>query len=308
MSGKGGIFVVGRGPKTYSIVLPSPATYTCLFTGSPPALPNEQAFFMLLRLSRETHQKVVGVPEHRKAVAFAIFVKTRCPASVLKDWSYRGLSRLTSLSPNTCKKRVACLEDLGLITREVNGGHTYLRFAPLRRGAVRLKRRTWRPKNADVNIGGFSGESIKEIERGLMALVIVEDCNRKNYIRQLTSLAHNPSKYVPTRQIKRAKAICSKRGYGKDFQDYGLSYDRIRQWLHCGPNMVKDVIFFGESTRMFVARRSEFVFLKYIHNGAKFAVEYLQQEVDFPIFATKSNVFRRPANSFTAIGVYCQTI
>ena len=263
---------------------------------------------MLRRLSRQIYRNVVGVPERRKAVAFAIFVKTVRPSSVLKDWSYRELSRMTSLSPNTCRKRVACLESLGLVTREEKGGHTYLRFAPIRCGAVRSRRRTWRPKDADVNIVGFSGGSVKDIERGLMALVIVEDDKRKEYVRQLTSLAHNPSKSVPIRRVKRAKAICSKRGYGETFQDFGLSYNRIRQWLHCGPNMVKDIIRFGEDTGMFVAHRSEFVLLKYMRNGAKFAIEYMRQEVDYPIFATKSNIFRRPANRFTMLGIYCQTI
>lgn len=263
---------------------------------------------MLRRLSRQIYRNVVGVPEHRKAVAFAIFVKTVRPSSVLKDWSYRELSRLTSLSPNTCRKRVACLESLGLVTREEKGGHTYLRFAPIRRGAIRLRRRTWRPKDADVNIVGFSGGSVKDIERGLMALVIVEDDNRKEYVRQLTSLAHNPSKSVPIRRVKRAKAICSKRGYGETFQDFGLSYNRIRQWLHCGPNKVKDIIGFGEDTGMFVAHRSEFVFLEHIRNGAKFAIEYMRQEVNHPIFATTSNIFRRPANRYSPLGVYCQTI
>lgn len=264
---------------------------------------------MLQRLSRKILSKVVGVPDYRKAVAFAIFVKSKRPASVLKDWSYRELSRLTSLSPNTCKKRVSCLESLGLVTRESKGGHTYLRFGQLKRGAVRLKKRTWRPKNADVKIGLFSGESIKDIERGLMSLVIVEDCCRKDYVRQLTSLAHNPSRSVKIRRFKRAKAICSKRGYGKFFQDFGLSYRRIRQWLQCGPSRVKEIICFGESTGMFVAHRSDFVFLKYVPHGAKSAVEYMQQSVDFPIFATTNNVYYRPANRFTALGDYsCQTI
>ena len=264
--------------------------------------------YMLGRLSRNVFQKVVGVPEHRKAVAFSIFVKTKRPCSVLKDWSYRELSRLTGLSPNTCRKRVCCLESLGLVTREEKGGHTYLRFSPLRRGVIRTRRRTWRPKDADVNIVGFSGGSIKDIERGLMALVIVEDCNRKEYVRQLTISAHNPSKCVSSRRIKKAKAICSKRGYGETFRDYGLSYRRIGEWLHCGPNRVREIIGFGESTEMFEAQRSGFVLLKYERNGAKFAVEYLQQEVDFPIFATRHNVFRRPANRFSLAGIYCRNI
>lgn len=257
---------------------------------------------MLERLSRQTFRKVVGNPDYRKAVAFAIFVKAHRPTSVIKDWSYRKLSLLTGLSPNTCKKRIAALESLGLVTREDRGGHAYLRFARLRTRAVLItkkdKTKVWRPKHADIYIGGFSGESIKDIEMGLSALVIVEDASRKEYVRQLTVMASSPSKFSRQRKIKKAKEICSKRGYGEKFQDYGLSYKRICGWLKCGTSKVKDAIVFGESTGMFVANKPPLVFLRFVQ-GAKFAIDYIRDDYSFPVFATTNNIYYRPANTFT---------
>lgn len=269
-------------------------------------------FFMLEKLSRQTYRKIVGNPDYRKAVAFAIFVKTRRPSSVIKDWSYRKLSQLTSLSPNTCKKRVAILESIGLVTREERGGHTYLRFARLRTAPVLITKKNkatkvWRPKRADIYIGGFSGESIKDIEMGLSALVIVEDASRKDYVRQLTVLASSPSKFTKSRKIKKAMEICRKRGNGVNFQDYGLSYRRICGWLKCGTAKVKNTIAFGESTGMFMANKAPLVFLRFAQD-AKFAIEYIRDDYSFPVFATTNNVYYRPANTFTLGEGYRQKI
>ena len=266
---------------------------------------------MLEKLSRQTYRKIVGNPDYRKAVAFAIFVKYHRPSSVIKDWSYRKLALLTDISPNTCKKRVATLESIGLVTREEHGGHTYLRFARLRTAPVLItkkdKTKVWRPKHADIYIGGFSGESIKDIEMGLSALVIVEDASRKEYVRQLTVLASSPSKFTPQRKWKKAKEICRKRGYDEKFQDYGLSYRRICGWLKCGTSRVKNAIVFGESTGMFVANKSPLVLLRFVQD-ARFAINYIRDDYSFPIFATTNNIYYRPANTFTLGDDYRQKI
>lgn len=264
-------------------------------------------FFMLTRVARKTYQNAVGTPELRKALAFAIYVKRFKANSVVKDWSYRELARLTKLSPTTCKKRIDTLKGMGLVRMETKHGHSYLRFLRLRHGSIVVKRNgietKRRPRYADIRLGEYT--SIKEIEQDLMALVIVEDTKRKNYARQLISLANNPRPKTSIKRVKKAQRLCRKRGYGKKFIDGGLSYRRIAKWLHCSPNTVKNIICFGESTEMFVVERRELVLVKYVGNGmARFALPYIDSE--HPLFATRNNVYYKPSLLFTL--PRCQTL
>ena len=250
---------------------------------------------MVQRIARQLFRNVVGVPELRKALAFAIYVKNHKQASVIKDWTYRELSRLTNLSPTTCKKRIDDLISLRIVTKWEYRGHRYMRFGKLSQGIVHTKKRIWQPQTADIRIQEY--DSIKETEKALMALVIVEDTNRKDHIRQLIKLAYDPAPFTSEKKVKRAKIKCNKCGYGKVFVDGGLSYRRITKWLHCGPNKVKEIIGFGESTEMFVAHRRPWVLVEYIGNySAKDALTFYS--FDKPVFATRNNFWYKPSLRF----------
>ena len=261
---------------------------------------------MLAKIARHTFNKIVGDADKRKAVALAIFVQERKGAGVWKGWTYRKIASFCGISPTTCKKRIATLLALGLAESYTTNGVAYLKFNKLRQGEVGTHGRRWTPRKADVDIRPIPKETIKEIERGLMALVIVEDTARKDHVRQLITLAHNPKPFTRESRVKRAMAKCRERGYSDTFVDGGLSYRTIGRRLRCSHNTTRDVIAFGESLGLFTATRRDWVLWLYAGYGqAKFALRYVREETDRPLFATKSNIWYKPSLLFS-LGDACR--
>lgn len=267
---------------------------------------------MIKKLARKTFNEIVGNRDYRKAVAFAIFLKNKKPASVIKDFTYRELSRITGASPNTCKKRVETIILLGLAEITEQNNHRYLSLGKLRQGVVLIRKKkrgkdcgfkAWQPRHVDVDLGQICTQTLKEIERGLMALRIDEYARRKEYVKQLVNLAHNPKPFTPKREVKRAQKLCNKCGYGDTFTDAGLSYKKIAGWLHCSPNTVREIIALGESLEMFEVIRRGWELVKYVGGfSAKFAISYFQDNENRQIFATSNNIWHKPSLCFSHIG------
>lgn len=259
---------------------------------------------MVSKLSRRLFNDAVGDPLRRKALAFAIYLKNHNGTSVFKDWSYRDLSRASGLSVNTCKKRVQSLRVMHLIREESFNGHRYLIFKKLRRKKIKNKKNNLfhTPIILDISIKNF--ESIKAIEKYLMALDIQEHTRKVEYTKRLITLATDPAPFTRDCEIKKAKAIWRKRGIEEvpQYTEYGYSHRRIMRRLHCGPQTVKYIISLGESLEMFIARQRDLVLVKYVgNNSARAALPYYKDE--FPsAFATNNNIYYKPATIFSLLG------
>lgn len=217
--------------------------------------PTIRDFCMLRRLSRQSFNECIGDRERRRALAFAIFLKDRFHASVIKDWSYRTLSRITGLAPGTCQARVRTLRDMRLTSEWVRNGHPYLRVLSLRsEKSVTQKGRVWNTrKYTEVDFAKIDRTSVKSIEEGLMALLIVETQSKKNYIRQQTVLASGFHPNATQKEIQRAKRKQRMLCGGKSFSDNGFSIKAICRRLKCTAKTAKHIICKGEDCRMFEA-------------------------------------------------------
>lgn len=207
---------------------------------------------MIKLIDRKLFFECIGKPEKRKALALAVFIKTVKPASVIKDWSYRGLSELTGLCYTTLRKRIATLREMGLVWRKERHGHTYLIFPKLRIDYFTDKSgRNHSARWANIEIGKINFKSIRSIERGLMAMLIVEVQRRKDYIEQRVKSWENPR---TTQEYNSARRFCYTRGINQ-FIDNGFSYEGIARRLRCGFGTVSKVIRHGEWRQMFVVER-----------------------------------------------------
>ena len=105
------------------------------------------------RLSRRLFQYVIGDRKRRRAVAFAILMKNRKPASVVKDWSYKGLARVSGLAPGTCRTYVHILMEMGLVSMSIHKGHQYLYFDKLKAQKRKNRGKTGyhTPKHKDID-------------------------------------------------------------------------------------------------------------------------------------------------------------
>ena len=188
------------------------------------------------KLSRSIYNSVISNTKDMKALAFLLFVKHNTPCSVIPNYSYYKLSKLTSLHKNTVKNRIETLSSLGLISLDGKNS-THLRF-----NSVRAK---YNSQNVDISALDYT--SIKTIELGLQALFIVEVQRKKNFIKQLFEAEKNP------KNLKKFKAIKTKsqlRGERK-FKDNGISYNYISSKLNINARKVSEILSYGEKADFF---------------------------------------------------------
>lgn len=249
---------------------------------------------MLQKVKRATFNKAVGDSDLRKALAFAIWVKDHKPASVIKGWTYQGLSQLTGLAQNTCRKRIAALRTMHLVREEVIGGVRYLFFESLRAGKIKNKLgKCFSPARRDISISKLDRTSVKTIEMGIAALLIVEIQIRKDFAKQIICDKQNGRN---VRRIKHARKVCRDRGW-EEYSEGGISYDRLANKLHSGRDYVRKAISYGERTRMFFKRKND-VLCKFV--GKNLAKQALFVETSYH-YATNNNLYFQPANTYTIL-------
>lgn len=218
---------------------------------------------MLTRLNHTAFRGIVGKRNLRAAVAFAIYLKDKTGCSVVKDWSYRKLSQLMGVSPNTCKKRIQALRELRVIREWEYRGHRYLRVLQLRARKVKSKRdpsRFWNCRRTrNIDLTKIDRTSVKTIERGLMAMLIVDIQTRKDSIHQLVCVSRGEVEGTSSAKLKKAENKCSRRGWS-NFRDGGLSFNGIARRLQCALKTVSKVISYGETANMFKANRGKLLF------------------------------------------------
>ena len=249
------------------------------------------------RLSRRLFQYVVGDRKRSRAISFAILMKNRKPASVVKDWSYKGLARISELAPGTCKTYVHILLEMGLVSMSTYNGHSYLCFNNLKahKKTNRGKTGYHTPKNKDIDLGNYDATSVKTIEMTLKALTIVEIQRRKDYAQQCISAKQNP-RNLP--EYKKAEKICRARGWDSSFVDNGISYNHIRRQLNCSPNTVNATIQYGEKNGLFTVSRFDPELIYHCPGQAREAVQYLDISYSW---CTDDNVYYQPANRFSLV-------
>lgn len=254
-------------------------------------------YVMIQKLKRETFNRVIGDKGLRKALAFAIWVKDNKPASVIKGWSYTKLSEITGCSRATCKNRITALRELGLVSEGEKNGVRYLHFLPLRAKKLQSKLGNWySPKRLDIHIGKIDRTSVKTIELGLCAMLIVEIQTRKNYVRQVI---RNKDKARKVRDIKRARRICSDRGWTR-YVEYGISMKSVARRLGCGVSKAASAVENGEANFMFVKQKWAAKHLFVGHGLAKDALGSLE---GFH-YATRNNLYRQPANTYALLPLH----
>lgn len=266
---------------------------------------------MLIRLNQKAFRGVVGNRNIRSAVAFAIYLKDKTGCSVVKDWSYRKLSQLTGVSPNTCKKRIQALRELRVIREWEYRGHRYLRVLQLRARKVKSKRdpsRFWNCRRTrNIDLTKIDRTSVKTIERGLMAMLIVDIQTRKDSIHQLVCVARGLAPAKNENELNKTNKKCSRRGW-LNYLDGGISYKGIARRLKCARKTVSAIISYGEKANMFVANRGELLFgeklQEFCDNFLKdspISVELRKRFIDSKTFEYCGRKFLLVPNTFSLV-------
>lgn len=249
------------------------------------------------KLNRDYILYCLADADFRKALSFAIFIKTIKGTSVVKNWSYKELQRLTGLSNNTCRKRVATLRRYALVTEFSRKGRNYLKFRNLRHDAIVTRKgvkRTYDLQNSDISRLDFS--STKTIELGLRAMFIYETQKRKDWYMQATI------EQTPLRVLKSIKKKLRGRSISS-ISDNGISYNYIARKTGAGRNTVTRIIKYGEDLKLFTKKHQDWI-CKFVgvDKGCE-ASQYLPCS-----FYTRSNLYIQPANKFMNVTSIAQCI
>lgn len=187
------------------------------------------------RLSRKTYNEVISATDERKAIALLIFIKNKYKSSVVLDFSYYKLSKLTGLHKSTVKKRLNILGDMELLDF-VGKGNKHLLFKSVR--AVK----------SNVRLDGLDLSNIKAIETGLQTLFIVEEQRRKEYVSHQVFKGTQPKSHLSKseyRKWKKAKKFCTLHGL-TEFNDNGISFNRLASKAKTSKSKITRAIELGE--------------------------------------------------------------
>lgn len=231
------------------------------------------------KIGRKLYHENISDADAVKALALLIFVKIKFPSSVVANFSYYKLAKVTGIHYNTIKKRLNTLGDMELLDFE-GKYNQHLRFKRVR------------AKKSNVNFSRIDTTSVKTIERGLRALYLVEKVSQKNYVEQQVNLAHNGER---TKQVKRAKSVCEKRGY-TDFNDYGISYKYLAKKLNLSLGSTSAVVKYAVKAKL-VNKHRTIKQVSYVNSKAKICLSIFDDVKGY--FATKHNIYKIGCNTYS---------
>lgn len=194
------------------------------------------------RLSRKRYNEIISATDKRKAIALLIFIKQKFRSSVVLNFSYYKLSKITGLHKNTVKKRLEVLGSMELLDF-VGNNNKHLLFKSVRAA------------KSNVRLDGLDLSNIKAIETGLQALFITEEQRRKNYVNHQVIKGTKPKGHLSKskyREWKKAKKFCTLYGL-TEFKDNGISFETLAKRMKTSKSKIAKAISFGE--KMGILRR-----------------------------------------------------
>lgn len=150
-----------------------------------------------------------------KAIAMSLLIRHRTNCNVVKNWTVNKLYNITRMHPKTIKKRLAILEEYGLV--EYQGNHLILRSLVSRH------------KKRNIKLAKICYNKAKDVERSLQSILVAVIQLRKEYVKRTISEAHNGHDPV---KVKSAMRTVRRHGWGFTYNEWGLSYKKIAKTLN----------------------------------------------------------------------------
>lgn len=208
----------------------------------------------------------------------AIYVKQNTTSSLVKDWSINKLRQITGLSSTTIKKRLPLLYQQGFITCQ-GRNNEHLLFVNLKSSCNRN----------NIDIANIQSDSVKDIEKSLMALLVVLIQKQKEYAR--LQLQH-ASDGKTVAEIKHGMRERKRYGWHPRFVDNGLSYARIAKRLGVSLRKAFDTVAFGLKCGFFT-KMSHFIKL-----NVKGASNLSEVPQGFTFISKRGYLFKVYANTY----------
>lgn len=242
-------------------------------------------FYTYMKMRRRTYHRIVDDTSIVKALALFCYLKQLFPASVITDYTKDKIHKLTGLHSTTIGKRIKTLLKLGYVRIE-NGKNGKQRLI--------LNKIASRHKERNIDLCMLVFDSVKTVEKSLLALFIVEVERRKIYAEQVIYKAHNS--YDTTELKRMKKAAQGIRGSEKGFKDNGLSYKTIAKRLKISVQKAQKIVDFAVKFEFVVKIKRQFQ--TFCRNAFRFFEFEKEKKNCKYTFATSNNLYQILANQY----------
>ena len=215
-----------------------------------------------------------------KAIALALFIKTRTISSTIPHYTVNKLRTITGLSFATIKNRLNRLKDYGIIT-----------FVGKENNCLVVKSLCSKNRHKNFDISCINNDSVKEIEQSLRAMLVVGIQLHKDYARRVLRASSDGR---TTAEIKDGRRNSRRYCYYGDYKENGLSYKGIARRL--GVSVVtafRTVSYALKHHFLTKIRHIEQVFVRGIGTFSSKIENFCQN-----CFSTRNNVYKVHANTY----------
>ena len=217
-----------------------------------------------------------------KALALAVYIKHNVVSSTITNYTTNKLRNLTGLSYSAITKRMNTLKQLGFV-KFVGNNNQHLVISNM----------TSHCKHRNIDLSKCVVNSVKDIEKSLYAMFILEIQKRKDFVKHTIQSVNNPSNLD---EHKRARQICKRYGYDREFKEYGISYKTIAKKLGVCLQKAFEIVKFAIVNNMIVKyKHCKQIYVKGIKNAQKFC------DFNDVTFVTTNNAYKVYANSYAIV-------
>lgn len=214
-----------------------------------------------------------------KALALAVYIKHNVVSSTITNYTTNKLRNLTGLSYSSITKRINTLKQLG-----------FVKFVGRNNQHLVISNMTSHCKHRNIDLSKCVVNSVKDIEKSLYAMFILEIQKRKNFVKHTIQSVNNPRNLD---EHKKARQICKRYGYDREFKEYGISYKTIAKKLDVCLQKAFEIVKFAIANNMIVKyNHCKQLYVKGIKNAQKFC------DFNDVTFFTNNNAYKVYANSY----------
>lgn len=211
-----------------------------------------------------------------KALALAVYVKTHFTSSAIPHYSLNRLHVLTGMHSKTLDKRI---DKLMLMQIAIWSAGGQLVIPSLKSQCDRL----------NMYIEFEDCESVKDVEKRLQTVLLLDIQSHKNFAKRMIEEAQNGE---DLKAVKKAKKICRRYGYGREYVERGLSYKGIAKRLGVSISTAFNIVKRAISEDLIEKFHNQ---VQRYQQNVREAVKYIN--FDFT-FCTKDNCYLVLANTY----------
>jgi len=237
-----------------------------------------------MRLRRRIMNECKGNPRLQKAVAMALFIKSKIGrGSTIRNYSVNKLHGITGISATTIKKYMPVIIGMGLAHFEGKGCQHLV-----------MGKMCSHTDGRNICVDRFVFDSFKETYNSLRAYLVMLIQSRKDFIRRTIQTATNPKRgedYKAARKtMKRLVREGVLRGMYEAYREYGIGLARIaKETGNCIRTACKVVKYAVEQKWMQKKR----------HFSRFFAPNVNFMHVDGFTFSTRNNLYKVSPNTYS---------